>query len=50
MNRYRVRVVWDFLARAGIAAEWSRDNYDELLFPITNFKATRYGVYLRWRQ
>ncbi len=50
INRYRFRVVWDFLSRAGLAAEWSKDDYDEALFPITNFNAKRYGVFLRWRQ
>lgn len=50
LDRYRARFVWDFLARAGIGAEWSSDEYEETLFPIADYKATRYGVFLRWRQ
>lgn len=50
LDRYRVRVVWDFLTKLGVAAEWARDEYDEVLFPNAGFKATRYGVFLRWRQ
>lgn len=50
LDRYRVRLVWDFLAHAGIAGEWARDEYDEVLFPSASFKSTRYGVFLRWRQ
>lgn len=50
LDRYRARLVWDFLAHAGVGAEWASDEYDETLFPIADYKATRYGVFLRWRQ
>lgn len=50
LDRTRVRVVWDVISRAAIAAEWSQDQYDEVLFPSANYKATCYGLYLRWRQ
>ena len=50
LDRFRVRLVWDFLARTGIAAEWSHDQYDETLFPTAGYEATRYGIYLRYRQ
>lgn len=43
LDRYRVRVVWKFLA-----AEWARDEYDETLFPSAAYRATRYGLYLKW--
>lgn len=50
LDRYRARLLWDIKAHAGIGAEWSRDEYDESLYPIAAYKATRYGVFLRWRQ
>ena len=32
----------------GLAAEWARDEYDETLFPSAGYRATRYGLYLKW--
>jgi hypothetical protein len=50
LDRYRARLMWDFMARAGLGAEWSSDEYEESLFPVAAYKATRYGVFFRWRQ
>ena len=47
VDRYRTRVVYDFLTHAGIAAEWSRDNYEENA-PFGAFDADRYGLFLRY--
>jgi hypothetical protein len=49
VDRYRMRFVYDFLAHAGIAAEWNRDNYDEDA-PFGQFDADRYGLFLRYRR
>lgn len=50
LDRMRARLVFDVLAHAGIAAEFTTDEYSESLIPAANFKANRFGVYLRWRQ
>ncbi len=47
VDRYRTRVVYDFLTHAGIAAEWSRDNYEENA-PFGAFDADRYGLFFRY--
>jgi hypothetical protein len=49
MDRYRARVVYDFHAKTGIAAEWSQDKYSDELSPLIDFKGTRYGIFLRYR-
>lgn len=49
VDRFRTRLVYDFLARAGIAAEWSRDEYREELAAFGDFDSTRYGIFLRFR-
>lgn len=49
IDRYRGRLVYDFAARTGIAAEWSRDQYRESSASFNDFEATRYGLYLRYR-
>jgi len=49
IDRYRARATVDIKAHAGIAAEYSKDKYRETLFPVANFEASRYGLYLRWR-
>lgn len=49
VDRFRTRFVYDFLARAGIAAEWSRDEYREGLATFGDFDSTRYGIFLRFR-
>jgi hypothetical protein len=48
VDRYRTRIVYDFLAHTGIAAEWSRDNYEEDA-PFGAFEADRYGLFFRYR-
>ncbi|HEX7706912.1 MAG TPA: porin [Thermoanaerobaculia bacterium] len=50
LDRYRVRVVWDFLTRLGFAAEVGRDKYSESLFALSDYEADRYGLFVRWRQ
>jgi hypothetical protein len=50
LDRYRLRAVYDFSARVGVAAEWSSDRYDEELFPQAGFDASRYGLFLRLRR
>jgi hypothetical protein len=47
--RYRMRLTYDFKAHAGITAEYAKDNYREAVFPIADYNANRYGLYLRWR-
>ena len=49
VDRFRTRIVYDFLAKAGIAAEWSRDEYREELASFGDFDSTRYGIFLRFR-
>jgi len=48
VDRYRARVTYDFLAHAGIAAEWDRDDYDEAS-AFGAFKSDRFGLFLRYR-
>jgi hypothetical protein len=48
IDRYRVRATINLKAKTGLAAEWSRDQYRETNFAISNFDADRYGLYLRW--
>jgi hypothetical protein len=49
IDRYRVRVVYDFMTRAGIAAEFSKDKYAQTNLPLSDYDANRYGLYLRLR-
>jgi hypothetical protein len=49
IDRYRARATFDIKEHAGIAAEYSKDKYRETLFPVANYEANRYGIYLRWR-
>lgn len=49
MSRLRSRVTFDFTQAFGIAAEWDRDRYLEAL-QFGNYEASRYGLYLRYRQ
>jgi hypothetical protein len=48
INRHRVRTTWDFKGHTGLAAEWDRDKYSESS-SLTDFDASRYGLYFRWR-
>jgi hypothetical protein len=50
LDRMRARLVFDVFAHAGIAAEYAIDEYTESLIPAANYKASRIGLYLRWRQ
>ena len=48
VDRYRARIVYDFFAHAGVAAEWDRDEYDEKT-PFGSFQSDRFGIFLRYR-
>lgn len=47
LERYRARFTFDVKAHAGVAAEWNRDKYSDL-FALSDFRADRFGVYLRF--
>ena len=50
LDRARLRASWDFTSLLGIAAEWNLDDYAERARAWgtgADFKANRYGVYLR---
>jgi hypothetical protein len=47
IDRYRLRMTYDFKSKAGIGAEIDRDKYDDSSF--SDYEATRYGLFLRWR-
>lgn len=49
IDRCRARVVYDFLAKVGLAAELSRDEYTEENSTLGDYDATRYGIFLRYR-
>jgi hypothetical protein len=49
LDRYRVRLAYDFAARVGVAGEWATDKYSEAGFPIADYDADRIGVFLRFR-
>ena len=49
ISRLHARMTYDFTPSIGIATEWDRDRYLEAL-DFGNFEASRYGIYLRWRQ
>ncbi|HYU26760.1 MAG TPA: hypothetical protein VEO74_16220 [Thermoanaerobaculia bacterium] len=49
ISRLHARMTYDFTPAIGIATEWDRDHYLESL-DFGNFEASRYGIYLRWRQ
>jgi hypothetical protein len=48
VDRYRARIVYDFLAHAGVAAEWNHDNYAEQNAYGT-YQSDRFGIFLRYR-
>jgi hypothetical protein len=48
INRHHLRATFDFKGHTGVAAEWDRDKYSESS-SFTDFDASRYGVYFRWR-
>ena len=49
ITRLRSRLTFDFTPAIGVAAEWDRDRYLEAL-GFGNYEASRYGLYLRYRQ
>lgn len=49
IDRFRARLVWDFLARAGVAAEFAKDKYQDETFTSNDYDANRYGIFLRFR-
>lgn len=48
IDRYRARLVVDLAHNTGIAAEWNRDNYEELSPGLGSYDADRFGLFLRW--
>ena len=49
MDRVRARLQWDFHAKTGLAAEWSRDKYTDDISSLQDFNAKRIGIFLRYR-
>lgn len=49
LERYRLRVSYDFKSHTGVAVEWNQDEYQEPAPSFGSYDATRYGLYLRWR-
>ena len=50
MDRAFARVAVDLTKEFAIAGEYENWDYSEDLFPIADYDADRYGVYLRWRR
>lgn len=48
LYRGGARVDFDATARVGLIAEWSVDRYLDYQIATSNFRANRYGVYLKW--
>lgn len=49
LHRGGARVDFDATAHVGLIGEWSVDQYFDDQIPTSNFRANRYGVYLKWR-
>jgi hypothetical protein len=49
ITRLHSRFTFDFTPAIGVSAEWDRDRYLEAL-GFGNYEASRYGLYLRYRQ
>ena len=49
LYRGGARVDFDATAHVGLIAEWSIDRYLDYQISTSNFRANRYGVYLKWR-
>lgn len=49
VDRWRMRTVYDFKTHYGLAAEWSRDRYEEEP-AYGQFDADRYGIFFRYRR
>ncbi len=50
MDRAFARVAVDITDNIGIAGEYENWDYSEDMFPIADYDADRYGIYLRWRR
>jgi hypothetical protein len=50
MDRAFARVAVDITESIGIAGEYENWDYSEDMFPIADYDADRYGIYLRWRR
>jgi hypothetical protein len=48
IDRFRTRAMFPLHGKAGLTAEWDHDRYNDLVSAAGNFRADRYGVYLRW--
>src|SRR5262249_24056647 len=48
-DRARMRLDVDVTKNAGLVGEWSYDLYHDTPMPASNFRANRYGIYVRWR-
>lgn len=49
LYRGGARVDFDATAHVGLIGEWSVDRYLDYQISTSNFRANRYGVYLKWR-
>ena len=50
MDRAFARVAVDITKHIGVAGEYENWDYSEGMFPIADYDADRYGIYLRWRR
>jgi hypothetical protein len=50
MDRGMARLAVDITDNIAIAGEYENWDYSEDLFPIADYDADRYGIYLRWRR
>jgi len=50
MDRAMARLAVDITDHIAIAGEYENWDYSEDLFPIADYDADRYGIYLRWRR
>jgi hypothetical protein len=44
-----IRADWSTTPHVGLVAEWSVDRYRDVQTAFQNYRADRYGVYLKWR-
>jgi len=49
MYRGGFRADWTATAHAGLAVEWSVDNYQDFMMASQSYRGDRLGVYLKWR-
>jgi hypothetical protein len=50
MDRAFARLAVDLSKRIAVAGEYENWDYSEDMFPIADYDANRWGLYLRWRQ